>query len=65
MHRFGLTVTVSDIGTALAEHPLDARLLVLRAVVDLLRRFRDDDELVVRGIQLSINASATGLQNSG
>ncbi len=35
--------------------------------VDLLRRFRDgdDDELVVRGIQLSINAVATGLRNSG
>jgi phosphoenolpyruvate carboxylase len=35
--------------------------------VDLLRRFRegDDDELVVRGIQLSINAIATGLRNSG
>ncbi len=35
--------------------------------VDLLRRFRDgdDDEMVVRGIQLSINAIATGLRNSG
>ena len=35
--------------------------------VDLLRRFRDgdDNELVVRGIQLSINAIATGLRNSG
>jgi len=35
--------------------------------VDLLHRFRegDDDELVVRGIQLSINAIATGLRNSG
>ncbi len=35
--------------------------------VDLLRRFRegDDDELVARGIQLSINAIATGLRNSG
>jgi phosphoenolpyruvate carboxylase len=35
--------------------------------VDLLRRFRsgDDDDVVVRGIQLSINAIATGLRNSG
>jgi phosphoenolpyruvate carboxylase len=35
--------------------------------VDLLRRFRDgdSDELVERGIQLSINAIATGLRNSG
>jgi phosphoenolpyruvate carboxylase len=35
--------------------------------VDLLRRYRDGDdhELVVRGIQLSINAIATGLRNSG
>lgn len=35
--------------------------------VDLLRRFRDgdNDELVERGIQLSINAIATGLRNSG
>ncbi len=35
--------------------------------VDLLRRFRDgdDDEIVERGILLSINAIATGLRNSG
>jgi phosphoenolpyruvate carboxylase len=35
--------------------------------VDLLRRFRDgdDDEMVERGIQLSLNAIATGLRNSG
>ena len=35
--------------------------------VDLLRRFRDgdDDELVQRGIQLTINAIATGIRNSG
>jgi phosphoenolpyruvate carboxylase len=34
---------------------------------DLLRRFRDgdDDELVQRGIQLTINAIATGIRNSG
>lgn len=39
--------------------------------VDLLRRYRDadgdgsDDELVQRGIQLTINAIATGIRNSG
>ena len=35
--------------------------------VDLLRRRRagDDDELVGRGIQLTLNAIATGLRNSG
>ena len=35
--------------------------------VDLLRRFRDgdDNELVQRGIQLTINAIATGIRNSG
>ncbi|MFK7918897.1 MAG: phosphoenolpyruvate carboxylase [Ilumatobacter sp.] len=37
--------------------------------VDLLRRFREgdgvDDELVQRGIQLTINAIATGIRNSG
>ena len=35
--------------------------------VELLRRHRagDDDELVARGIQLTINAIATGLRNSG
>jgi phosphoenolpyruvate carboxylase len=35
--------------------------------VDLLARFRggDDDELVRRGIQLTINAIATGIRNSG
>ena len=60
----------------LADNPLLARSLRNRypyldplhvMQVDLLRRFRDgdDDELVVRGIQLSINAIATGLRNSG
>jgi phosphoenolpyruvate carboxylase len=60
----------------LADNPLLERSLRLRypyldplhvMQVDLLRRFRDgdDDELVVRGIQLSINAIATGLRNSG
>jgi phosphoenolpyruvate carboxylase len=35
--------------------------------VDLLARYRrgDDDELVQRGIQLTINAIATGIRNSG
>jgi phosphoenolpyruvate carboxylase len=35
--------------------------------VDLLARFRsgDDDELVQRGIQLTLNAIATGIRNSG
>ena len=35
--------------------------------VELLRRRRagDDDELVARGIQLTLNAIATGLRNSG
>ena len=60
----------------LADNPLLARSLGNRypyldplhvMQVDLLRRYRDgdDDELVVRGIQLSINAIATGLRNSG
>jgi phosphoenolpyruvate carboxylase len=62
--------------TPLSDNPLLARSLRNRypyldplhvMQVDLLRRFRDgdDDELVVRGIQLSINAIATGLRNSG
>ena len=35
--------------------------------VELLRRLRngDDDELVVRGIQLTLNGVAAGLRNSG
>jgi phosphoenolpyruvate carboxylase len=35
--------------------------------VDLLRRYRsgDHDELVQRGIQLTLNTIATGLRNSG
>jgi phosphoenolpyruvate carboxylase len=60
----------------LADNPLLERSLRIRypyldplhvMQVDLLRRLRDgdDDELVVRGIQLSINAIATGLRNSG
>ena len=60
----------------LADNPLLARSLRNRypyldplhvMQVDLLRRFRDGDrdEMVVRGIQLSINAIATGLRNSG
>jgi phosphoenolpyruvate carboxylase len=60
----------------LADNPLLARSLQYRypyldplhvMQVDLLRRFRDGDrdEMVERGIQLSINAIATGLRNSG
>jgi phosphoenolpyruvate carboxylase len=62
--------------TLLADNPLLARSLRNRypyldplhvAQVDLLRRFRDGDrdEMVERGILLSINAIATGLRNSG
>jgi phosphoenolpyruvate carboxylase len=60
----------------LADNPLLARSLRNRypyldplhvMQVDLLRRFRDgdDNELVQRGIQLTINAIATGIRNSG
>jgi phosphoenolpyruvate carboxylase len=60
----------------LADNPLLARSLNNRypyldplhvMQVDLLRRFRDGDhdEMVERGILLSINAIATGLRNSG
>jgi phosphoenolpyruvate carboxylase len=60
----------------LADNPVLARSLRNRypyldplhvMQVDLLRRFRDgdDDELVQRGIQLTINAIATGMRNSG
>jgi len=63
----------------LADNPLLARSLRNRypyldplhvMQVDLLRRFRDgvdddDAELVQRGIQLTINAIATGIRNSG
>jgi phosphoenolpyruvate carboxylase len=62
--------------TPLADNPLLAHSLRNRypyldplhvIQVDLLRRFRDgdDDEMVERGIQLSLNAIATGLRNSG
>jgi phosphoenolpyruvate carboxylase len=62
--------------TLLADNPLLARSLENRypyldplhvMQVDLLRRFRDGDhdEMVERGILLSINAIATGLRNSG
>ena len=60
----------------LADNPLLARSLRNRypyldplhvMQVDLLRRFRDgdDNKLVQRGIQLTINAIATGIRNSG
>ncbi len=60
----------------LADNPLLARSLRNRypyldplhvMQVDLLRRYRDGDhdELIERGIQLTINAIATGIRNSG
>jgi phosphoenolpyruvate carboxylase len=60
----------------LADNPLLARSLSNRypyldplhvMQVDLLRRYRDGDhdELIERGIQLTINAIATGIRNSG
>ncbi len=60
----------------LADNPLLARSLRNRypyldplhvMQVDLLRRYRDrgHDELIERGIQLTINAIATGIRNSG
>lgn len=60
----------------LSDNPLLARSLRNRypyldplhvMQVDLLRRFRDgdNDEQVQRGIQLTINAIATGIRNSG
>ncbi len=72
--RWHAQVTGSD--TPLADNPLLERSLRNRypyldplhvMQVDLLRRFRDGDhdEMVERGIQLSINAIATGLRNSG
>jgi phosphoenolpyruvate carboxylase len=72
--RLARTITGSP--TPLADNPLLARSLRNRypyldplhvMQVDLLRRFRDGDhdEMVERGIQLSINAIATGLRNSG
>ena len=67
---------ITESPTPLADNPLLARSLRNRypyldplhvMQVDMLRRFRDGDrdELVERGIQLSINAIATGLRNSG
>ena len=67
---------ITGSATPLADNPLLARSLRNRypyldplhvMQVDLLRRFRDGDhdEMVERGIQLSINAIATGLRNSG
>jgi phosphoenolpyruvate carboxylase len=67
---------ITGSSSPLADNPLLERSLQNRypyldplhvMQVDLLRRFRDgdDDELVERGIQLSINAIATGLRNSG
>lgn len=72
--RWHATITGSP--DPLSDNPLLARSLRNRypyldplhvMQVDLLRRFRDgdDDELVQRGIQLTINAIATGIRNSG
>jgi len=68
--------SITGSSTPLSDNPLLERSLRNRypyldplhvMQVDLLRRFRDGDrdELVERGIQLSINAIATGLRNSG
>ena len=68
--------TITGSPDPLADNPLLARSLRNRypyldplhvMQVDLLRRFRagDDDELVQRGIQLTLNAIATGIRNSG
>ena len=67
-------ITGSD--DPLADNPVLARSLRNRypyldplhvMQVDLLRRYRDGDHdaLVQRGIQLTINAIATGIRNSG
>ncbi len=67
---------ITGSASPLADNPLLERSLQNRypyldplhvMQVDLLRRFRDGDhdEVVERGIQLSINAIATGLRNSG
>lgn len=76
--RWHQTITGSP--DPLSDNPLLARSLRNRypyldplhvMQVDLLRRFRDDadadpeSELVQRGIQLTINAIATGIRNSG
>ncbi len=68
--------TITGSTSPIADNPLLERSLQNRypyldplhvMQVDLLRRFRDGDhdEIVERGIQLSINAIATGLRNSG
>ena len=72
--RWHATLTGSD--DPLADNPTLSRSIRNRfpyldplhvMQVDLLRRHRDGDrdELVERGIQLTINAIATGLRNSG
>ncbi len=72
--RWHATITGSD--DPLADNPVLARSLRNRypyldplhvMQVDLLRRYRDGDHdaLVQRGIQLTINAIATGIRNSG
>jgi phosphoenolpyruvate carboxylase len=72
--RWHATITGSD--DLLAGNPALARSIANRfgyldplhvLQVDLLRRYRsgDDDELVARALELTINAIATGLRNSG
>ncbi len=72
--RWHARITGSD--DPLADNPVLARSLRNRypyldplhvMQVDLLRRYRDGDHdaLVQRGIQLTINAIATGIRNSG
>ena len=72
--RWHATITGSS--DLLADNPALARSIANRFAyldplhvlqVDLLRRFRagDTDELVTRGLELTINSIATGLRNSG
>jgi phosphoenolpyruvate carboxylase len=71
-----LLTEVTGSGDLLADNPVLARSITNRfpyldplhvLQVDLLQRLRagDDSELVQRGIQLTLNAIATGLRNSG
>jgi phosphoenolpyruvate carboxylase len=79
-HELGLArhwhAAITGSNDPLADNPTLARSITNRypyldplhvMQVDLLRRYRDGDrsELVERGIQLTINAIATGLRNSG
>jgi phosphoenolpyruvate carboxylase len=72
----GWVATLTGSSDLLGDNPVLARSIENRfpyldplhvLQVDLLQRLRagDDDELVTRGIQLTLNAIATGLRNSG